>query len=176
MDPGSSVSVAQVPPTPAPSPVSEVAPRTEKGQNGINLNARRPKTIAELAAATGQGDVEVPSDARPAPKKASGERVAMLVAPKPHQGKAKKAPAEVTEARWSIQVGAYASREATEAAIKRAIKKAPSILRNAKVVVAALKQKHGTIYRGRLVGLEADDARKACHLLAHCMTVAPGAS
>jgi len=65
---------------------------------------------------------------------------------------------------------------ATEAAIKQAIKKVPAILKNAKVVVAALPQKHGTIYRGRLSGLEANDARKACHLLTHCMTVAPGAS
>jgi D-alanyl-D-alanine carboxypeptidase len=177
MNSGSPVAVAQLPPAPAPRPIKEVAPAPEAGDNGITLNAPRPKTIAELAAATGQGDVEVPSDAKPAAKsKASGERVAMLVTPKSQREKARKAPAEVTEARWSIQVGAYASREATEAAIKQAIKKAPSILKNAKVVVAALKQKHGTVYRGRLVGLEADDARKACHLLAHCMTVAPGAS
>jgi D-alanyl-D-alanine carboxypeptidase len=98
----------------------------------------------------------------------------MLVTPKSQREKAAKAAA--TEARWSIQVGAYATREATEAAIKQAIKKAPSLLKNAKVVVAALPQKKGTIYRGRLSGLEAGDARKACHLLAHCITVPPGAS
>jgi D-alanyl-D-alanine carboxypeptidase len=181
MNSGGSVSVAQMPPVPvAPTqrPIKEVAPEPETaGQNGINLNAQRPKTIAELAAATGQGDVEIPGDAKPAAKpKASGERVAMLVTPKSQREKARKAPVEVTEARWSIQVGAYASREATEAAIKQAVKKAPSILKNAKVVVAALKQKHGTVYRGRLSGLEAGDARKACHLLAHCITVPPGAS
>jgi len=173
MNSGGAVSVAQAPPAPAPRPIKEVAPAVE--ENGVNLNAQRPKTIAELAAATGQGDVEVPSDAKPAAKpKASGERMAMLVTPKSQREKARKA--EVTEARWSIQVGAYASREATEAAIKQAIKKVPSILKGAKVVVAALKQKHGTVYRGRLVGLEADDARKACRALSHCMTVAPGAS
>jgi len=177
MNSGGSVAVAQLPPAPAPRPIKEVAPAPEAGQDGITLNAQRPKTIAELAAATGQGDVEIPSDAKPAAKpKASGERVAMLVTPKSQREKAKKAPEAVTEARWSIQVGAYATRDATEAAIKQAIKKVPSILKNAKVVVAPLKQKHGTVYRGRLVGLEADDARKACHLLAHCMTVAPGAS
>jgi len=179
MNSSGAVTVAQVPPQaplPAPRPIKDVAPAAEPaGENGINLNAQRPKTIAELAAATGQGDVEVPSDAKPAAKsKASGERVAMLVTPKSQREKPRKA--EVTEARWSIQVGAYASREATEAAIKQAIKKVPSILKNAKVVVAALKQKHGTVYRGRLVGLEADDARKACRALSHCMTVAPGAS
>jgi D-alanyl-D-alanine carboxypeptidase len=182
MGPGGAVAIAQLPPAPvapAPKPIGPVAaePPPSTGQNGIMLNAQRPKTIAELAAATGQGDVEIPSDAKPAPKsKASGERVAMLVTPKSQREKAPKAPAPVTEARWSIQVGAYASREATEAAIKQAIKKVPNILKNAKVVVAALPQKHGTIYRGRLSGLEAGDARTACPLLAHCMTVAPGAS
>jgi D-alanyl-D-alanine carboxypeptidase len=100
--------------------------------------------------------------------------MAMLVIPKSQREKAAKAP--VTDARWSIQVGAYATRQATEAAIKQAIKKVPTILKNAKVVVAALPQKHGTVYRGRLSGLEANDARKACHLLTHCMTVPPGAS
>ena len=174
MNSGSSVAVAQLPP--APRPIKEVAPPPEAGQDGVTINAQRPKTIAELAAATGQGDTEIPSDAKPASKKASGERVAMLVTPKSQREKARKAPAEVTEARWSIQVGAYASREATEAAIKQAVKKAPSILKNAKVVVAALKQKHGTVYRGRLSGLEAGDAKKACHILSHCITVPPGAS
>jgi len=185
--PGGSATVAQLPPAPTPvapiplangpKPIGEVAPaRPSAGQNGITLNAQRPKTIAELTAATGQGDVEAPDDVKPAARsKASGERVAMLVTPKSQHAKAAKASA-VTEARWSIQVGAYATREATEAAIKQAIKKAPSLLKNAKAVVAALPQKKGTIYRGRLSGLEAGDARKACHLLAHCITVPPGAS
>jgi D-alanyl-D-alanine carboxypeptidase len=158
-----------------PKPIGEVAPE-KTGQNGVSLNAQRPTTIAELSAVTGQGDVEAPDDVKPAAKpKASGERVAMLVTPRSQREKAKKAEA-VSEARWSIQVGAYATRAATEAAIKQAVKKVPGILKNAKVVVAALPQKHGTIYRGRLSGLEANDARKACHLLTHCMTVPPGAS
>jgi D-alanyl-D-alanine carboxypeptidase len=187
MGSGGSATISQLPPAPtpvAPLPklVGEVAPpRPSAGQNGVTLNAQRPKTIAELTAATGQGDVEAPDDVKPAAKskasgaQGSGERVAMLVTPKSQRAKAAKAPA-ASEARWSIQVGAYATREATEAAIKQAIKKAPSLLKNAKVVVAALPQKKGTIYRGRLSGLEAGDARKACHLLAHCITVPPGAS
>jgi len=189
--PGGAATVAQLPPAPTPvappplvstpvapppRPIREAAPAAQKGQNGVTLNAQRPKTIAELTAAAGQGDVEAPDDVKPAAKpKASDNRVAMLVTPKSQPAKAAKAPA-ATEARWSIQVGAYASREATEAAIKQAIKKVPSILKNAKAVVAALPQKHGTIYRGRLSGLEAGDARKACHLLSHCITVPPGAS
>jgi D-alanyl-D-alanine carboxypeptidase len=191
---GASATVASLPPTPVPvapvpQPIGDVrgpavaealeptaAPAPEAaGQNGIKINARRPKTIAELSAATGQGDVEGPDDVKPAAKpQPSGQRMAMLVVPKSQREKAARAP--VTEALWSIQVGAYATKAATEAAIKQAIKKVPALLRNAKVVVAALPQKHGTVYRGRLSGLEANDARKACRLLSHCMTVPPGAS
>jgi D-alanyl-D-alanine carboxypeptidase len=194
MGAGATATVASLPPTPvpvapAPRPIGDIrgpavaealepsatpAPEAAR-QTGIKLNAQRPKTIAELSAATGQGDVEGPDDVKPAAKpQPSGQRMAMLVTPKSQREKAAKAP--VTEARWSIQVGAYATRQATEAAIKQAIKKVPTILKNAKVVVAALPQKHGTVYRGRLSGLEAGDARKACHLLTHCMTVPPGAS
>jgi D-alanyl-D-alanine carboxypeptidase len=189
---GGTATVASLPPTPAaPQAIGDVrgtavaealrpndvpAPAAA-GQTGIKINAQRPKTIAELTTATGQGDVEGPDDVKPAAKpRASDQRVAMLVVPKSQRGKAATAKAPATEALWSIQVGAYATKAATEAAIKQAIKKAPAILRNAKVVVAALPQKHGTVYRGRLSGLEASDARKACHLLSHCMTVPPGAS
>jgi len=187
---GATASVATLPPTPvpvdpAPRPIGQVAaaapqpsapPPEQAGQAGIKLNAQRPRTIAELTAATGQGDVEGPDDRKPAAKpQASGQRMAMLVIPKSRQEKATRTT-PATDASWSIQVGAFATRQATEAAIKQAIKKVPTILKNAKVVVAALPQKHGTVYRGRLSGLEANDARKACHLLAHCMTVPPGAS
>jgi D-alanyl-D-alanine carboxypeptidase len=182
--PGAAATVASLPSAPQPAdPAPRVArkeaadapsPAPTTGRGGIKLNAQRPKTIAELAT-TGQGDIEGPDDIKPAARPpASSQRVAMLVTPKSARGKtAKVAP---TAAGWSIQVGAYATKAATEAAIKQAIKKVPAILRNARVVVAALPQKHGTIYRGRLSGLEANDARKACHLIAHCMTVPPGAS
>jgi hypothetical protein len=172
---GPSAAAPVSPPPAEPKLIGAVAPE-KAGQNGVNLNAQRPTSIAELSGVTGQGDIEAPDDVKPAAKpKASGERMAMLVTPRAQREKPKKAE-PVSEARWSIQVGAYATRAATEAAIKQAVKKVPGILKNAKVVVAALPQKHGTIYRGRLSGLEANDARKACHLLAHCMTVPPGAS
>src|SRR6185312_5825407 len=60
MNSSGSVAVGQLPPAPAPAarPIKEVAPLPETGENGITVNAQRPKTIAELAAATGQGDVE----------------------------------------------------------------------------------------------------------------------
>jgi D-alanyl-D-alanine carboxypeptidase len=155
----------------APPPASPTPSR----HAGVKLNAQRPTTIGALAAASGQGDEEGPDETKPAALLKSSGRVAMLIVPKSQREKPAKAQA-ATEARWSIQVGAYGTRHATEQAIKAAIKRVPTILKHATVVVAALPQKHGTLYRGRLSGLEANDARKACHLLTHCMTVPPGAS
>jgi hypothetical protein len=55
--------------------------------------------------------------------------------------------------------------------------KAPALLSHAKAVITPLAQhRHGTIYRARLAGLEASEARKACHVIQHCLTVPPGAS
>jgi D-alanyl-D-alanine carboxypeptidase len=102
--------------------------------------------------------------------------MAMLITPKSRHGADKPAAITPTPARWSIQIGAFATRQATEQAIKAAMKRAPALLRHATPVVAALPQKHGTIYRGRLSGLEAAEARQACRLLSHCLTVPPGAS
>ena len=145
------------------------------GQAGVKLNAQRPATIGALAAVSGQGDEEGPDETMPAARQKSSGRVAMLITPKSQREKPAKAQT-ATAASWSIQVGAYATRHATDQAIQAAIKRVPTILKHATVVVAALPQKHGTLYRGRLSGLEASDARKACRLLTHCMTVPPGAS
>ena len=182
---GTNVAVASLPPTPRPigevspnmpSPATDIEPPVPQPAAGIKINAQRPTSIGAIAAVSGQGDEEGPDDTRPAavPQHQPAQRVAMLIAPRSERQKAAKSP--VMEARWSIQVGAYATRQATEQAIKQAVKKLPDLLKHAKVIVAALPQKHGTVYRGRLSGLEASDARKACHLLNHCMTVPPGAS
>ncbi|MDB5397802.1 MAG: D-alanyl-D-alanine carboxypeptidase [Rhodospirillales bacterium] len=145
---------------------------------GVRINAPRPTTIGALATLSGQGDEEGPDDQRAAntSERQGDQRMAMLITPKSARTAAKAAAQTQTSARWSIQVGAYATRQATEQAIKAAIKRAPELLRHANAVVAALPQKHGTIYRGRLSGLEAAEARQACRLLSHCMTVPPGAS
>jgi D-alanyl-D-alanine carboxypeptidase len=103
------------------------------------------------------------------------KRIAMVAPASPRKATTATAAA-VNAASWSIQVGAYATRQATEQAIQQAIKRAPQLLRHATAVITALPQQHGTVYRARLSGLEPEDARKACHLLSHCLTVPPGAS
>ena len=152
------------------------APAADQG--GAAINAHRATTIGALATLSGQGDEEGPDDKRPvaAPAKPAGQRMAMLITPKSRHTNDKPAAIAPTAARWSIQVGAFATRQATEQAIKAAMKRAPDLLRHATAIVTALPQKHGTIYRGRLSGLEATEARQACRLLSHCLTVPPGTS
>ena len=162
---------------PAPTIVAQhAAPAADQG--GAAINAHRATTIGALATLSGQGDEEGPDDKRPvaAPAKPAGQRMAMLITPKSRHTNDKPAAIAPTAARWSIQVGAFATRQATEQAIKAAMKRAPDLLRHATAIVTALPQKHGTIYRGRLSGLEATEARQACRLLSHCLTVPPGTS
>ena len=76
---------------------------------------------------------------------------------------------------WGIQVGAYSTRAATEQAIKQAIRRAPALLQHASgSIVAIVNKHHQQMFRARLTGLAANDARKACQLLAHCRTLPPG--
>ncbi len=175
--PATAAGPAAPPPT-AQVAISESPPTTTTADAGdVKINAQRPTTIGALAAISGQGDEEGPDEKAPAvsPQRPSGQRMAMLITPHAARPTPARQP-EATQARWSIQVGAYATREATEQAIKQAIKRAPDLLKHATAVVAPLQQKHGTVYRARLSGLDSGEARKACHLIAHCLTVPPGAS
>ena len=140
------------------------------------ITAGKPVDITGLVAASGgEGDVEGPDDAI-SPRAAPPTQFAGLPpAPKPLPTYA-SAPSPVVHASWGIQVGAYATRAATEHAIQEAVRRAPELLRNATAVVLALPRHKGSLYRARLTGLDAADARKACHLLGHCVTVPPGTS
>jgi D-alanyl-D-alanine carboxypeptidase len=144
---------------------------------GIRVNARRPTTIGALAAINGQGDADEPDDVTPpqparSHKATLPQKLAMVTPTRGSSaGRGKAEPAS-----WSIQAGAYATRQAAEQAIKQAVKKAPDLLKHATGVVSPLTQKHKTLYRARLAGLDAGEAKKACKMIAHCMTVAPGAS
>jgi D-alanyl-D-alanine carboxypeptidase len=167
-----------LPPLPAPAAASS-RPAAVTQDSGVVINARRPLDIGELAAATGEGDIAAPADSKPA---GAPRRLAMA-APKSRGARAraeaeKEAEPEKpggAEAGWSIQVGAYGTRRATEEAIYQAVRRAPDILKHATVVVAEMPHHNGVLYRARLSGLEAAQARKACKLLAHCLTVPPGA-
>lgn len=138
----------------------------------------KPADIASLtaAAALGQGDTLAPGEIQPAATTTPGpvESFAAVTNSAPHLPPAPRILA-IKPAGWGIQVGAYATRSATEQAIRRAIQRAPDLLGHATAVIAALPRRSHTLYRARLTGLEATEARAACRLLVHCQTVPPGA-
>jgi D-alanyl-D-alanine carboxypeptidase len=123
------------------------------------------ETLAQVpgGAPTGEGDIETPEDTRPAPAAPKAAPDHILAPPDQRAG-------------WGIQVGAYATRDATEQAIRRAVSRAPALLGHAKALVAELQHGRGTLYRARLTGLDSSDAHRACRLLGHCQTLPPGAS
>jgi D-alanyl-D-alanine carboxypeptidase len=144
--------------------------------SGVRINARRPTTIGALAAINGQGDADEPDEVTPAqPTRSHKAPPQILAMVTPTRGSS-SSHSKAEPASWSIQAGAYATRQAAELAIKQAVKKAPDLLKHATAVVSPLTQKHKTLYRARLAGLDAGEAKKACKMIAHCMTVAPGAS
>jgi D-alanyl-D-alanine carboxypeptidase len=74
---------------------------------------------------------------------------------------------------WSVQIGAFSSRAATDQAIHTAAKKLPVNLSGASPVIAPLKVKDGWVFRARLGGYTRAQAFKACTYIKDCMPVAP---
>ena len=78
-----------------------------------------------------------------------------------------------TVGKWSIQIGAYNSRVATDEALRAAKKKLPKQLSNASALAVPLRTADGLIFRARLGSLSEAQARKACKYFKDCMPVAP---
>ncbi len=75
--------------------------------------------------------------------------------------------------KWSIQVGAFTSRNRTEKALSKTLNMLPDSLSSAKSRVAPLKTKQGWIYRARFDGYSETAAKDACALLPDCIALAP---
>ena len=74
---------------------------------------------------------------------------------------------------WSIQIGAYNSRVATDRALRKAQARLPQELSSAKPVAVPLKTSEGIMFRARLAGLNKKDAESACKYFKDCLTIAP---
>lgn len=74
---------------------------------------------------------------------------------------------------WSIQIGAYTSRVATDDALRRARSKLPEQLSHASPIVVPLKTGEGVLFRGRLGNLTQAQATEACRYFRDCLPVAP---
>ncbi len=74
---------------------------------------------------------------------------------------------------WSIQVGAFASRDRAENAVTKTLNLLPAPLNTARNKIAPLKTAQGWIYRSRLEGYSKSAAKDACALLADCIALSP---
>lgn len=74
---------------------------------------------------------------------------------------------------WSIQIGAYTSRVATDDALRRARAKLPADLAHGNAVVSPLTSNHGTLFRARLGNYTQAQAQQACRYFRDCLPIAP---
>lgn len=74
---------------------------------------------------------------------------------------------------WSIQIGAYTSRVATDDALRLAASKLPSSLSHASPIVVPLKTSEGILFRARLGNFTKAEASEACRYFRDCLAVAP---
>jgi D-alanyl-D-alanine carboxypeptidase len=90
-----------------------------------------------------------------------------------YKAEQKDIPASDLHGNWSIQVGAFASRERTEKALTKTLNMLPNSLGSARSKVAPLKTAQGWIYRARFEGYSKAAAEDACKLLPDCIALAP---
>ena len=115
----------------------------------------------------GQGDYDLPA----APRDQGG--VTMASAPHHVNVVAALPPAQKQPESWSVQIGAFTSRAATDQALHWAMRKLPQQYAQASPMIAPLKTKDGWLFRGRLSGYSRSEAFAACTYIGDCLPVAP---
>lgn len=83
------------------------------------------------------------------------------------------APAPAPSDLWSVQIGAYTSRVATDDALRYAHTKLPQNLTHASPIVVPLSTSQGVLFRARLGNLTQAQAVEACRYFRDCLPVAP---
>lgn len=74
---------------------------------------------------------------------------------------------------WSVQIGAFTSRAATDKAIQKTLKSLPRAYAIGQPMIAPLKTAEGWLFRARLTGYTKDEALAACNYIRDCLPVAP---
>ncbi len=74
---------------------------------------------------------------------------------------------------WSVQIGAYNSRVATDDALRQAIGRLPPALAHASPQVVPLNTAEGTLFRARLGNFTQEQASAACRYFRDCLPVSP---
>lgn len=75
--------------------------------------------------------------------------------------------------KWSVQIGAFTSRVATDQILTTALQSLPKSLSNSSPKIVPLRTGEGMIYRARLDGYSRSEASKVCTYLRNCITIAP---
>lgn len=73
--------------------------------------------------------------------------------------------------RWSIQVGAFKSRAASDDAIIKAQKRLGYLNEGTQTLISPIKTSQGLIFRARISGLDARSATHACKILDDCLVI-----
>jgi len=76
---------------------------------------------------------------------------------------------------WSVQIGAFSSRDQADRAIRAALTRLPGDMKNARAITVPLETREGLLFRGRLSGFTKEDAARACSMLTDCLTISPQA-
>ncbi len=74
---------------------------------------------------------------------------------------------------WSVQIGAFTSRAATDKAIQKTLRALPRQYSDGQPLIAPLKTADGWLFRARLSGYTKDEALAACNYIRDCLPVAP---
>lgn len=74
---------------------------------------------------------------------------------------------------WAIQIGAFASRAATDQILLNSLNNLPREFAKASPSIAPLRTKDGWLFRGRLGGFTRAEALSACAYFRECLTIAP---
>lgn len=82
-------------------------------------------------------------------------------------------PATNPHDQWSVQIGAYTSRAATDDALRAAIARLPRDLSSASPLIVPLQTSSGVLFRARIGNLNQAQANKACQFFKDCLPVAP---
>lgn len=150
-----------------------------EGDDDPLLRKRVESGLISVSAATGAPVPDEVYDEVFRPLPGGGEQVmARPAVPEPSKRpaemqKASHPPILKNKSDWSIQIGAFTTRERTDNAIIASMRKLPDGLRSASAVVAPLKTAQGWIFRGRLSGYTQESAYKACTYLDECIPIPP---
>jgi D-alanyl-D-alanine carboxypeptidase len=161
-----------VPPVPPRKPVILTALNTLNkvtptgGQ--VKLASFSPIDTSRYGELAGEGDID-PAETR---RIETGLVAASAIRGSEMNANNRLLTAPAADDKWSVQIGAFSSRAASDRAIGNAVRKLPASI-GGSPAIAPLKVKDGWVFRARLGGYSREQAFRACKYIQECMPVAP---